>query len=109
MPHFDATTEEEVNKLIAENEGVAIIDFHASWCGPCKIIGPKAVALSDSTGILLIKIDVDQAEELAAKMAVSSMPTFFAVKDTVSNVLKTMVGANAGNLEKLYQTAVENK
>jgi thioredoxin 1 len=61
MPNFDATSEEEVNKLIAENGGVAIIDFHATWCGPCKIIGPKAIALSDSTGIVLIKIDVDQA------------------------------------------------
>ena len=109
MPHLDATTEEEVNKLIAENGGVAIIDFHATWCGPCKIIGPKAVALSDSTGILLIKIDVDQAEELAGKMAVSSMPTFLAVKGNVSTVLQTMVGANAAKLEELYQVAVKSK
>lgn len=109
MPHFDATSEEEVNKLISENGGVAIIDFHATWCGPCKIIGPKAIALSDSTGIVLIKVDVDQAEELAAKMAVSSMPTFLAVKETVSNVLKTMVGANAAKLEELYKLAVEKK
>ena len=80
MPHFDATTAEQVNELLGKHGGVAIIDCHATWCGPCKMIAPKAIQFSDSLGVLLIKVDVDQAEELAGKWQVQAMPTFLLVK-----------------------------
>lgn len=109
MPHFDATTAEQVNSYINSHGGVAIIDCHATWCGPCKMIAPKAVSLSDSKDVVLIKVDVDQAEELAGKLGVSAMPTFFFVKGSVDNVVEKMVGANPAQLEKLFEKAVSQK
>ena len=73
------------------------------------MIAPKAISLSDSKGVVLIKIDVDQAEELAGKLGVQAMPTFFLVKGSVDTVLEKMVGANPANLEKLFDKAVQNK
>lgn len=62
MPTVEVTTREQLEAILKQNNNTAVIDFHATWCGPCKVIGPKAATLSDQYKVLLIKIDVDQAE-----------------------------------------------
>jgi thioredoxin 1 len=79
MPHTDITTKDQLNALL-KNNGVAVIDCHATWCGPCKMIAPKALQWAEDYGVLLIKIDVDQAEQLSAELGVKAMPTFFCMK-----------------------------
>lgn len=73
------------------------------------MIAPKAIGWSDSKGILLIKIDVDQAEELSGDLGVKAMPTFFLVKGSVKNVVNQVVGANPASIEKLFDEAVKLK
>lgn len=44
--------------------GVAVVDFHATWCGPCVRIAPYVHTKSNQTGILCVRVDVDQAPQL---------------------------------------------
>lgn len=60
------------------SEGVVIVDFFANWCGPCKMLGPVLEELSD---VKVVKIDVDQEEDLARRFGVMSIPALYLFKD----------------------------
>lgn len=60
-----------------------LVDFFATWCGPCKMIGPilEQVATEMGGDALIYKIDVDNSPELASKYGVMSVPTLIVFKD----------------------------
>ncbi|EFX01245.1 thioredoxin 1 [Grosmannia clavigera kw1407] len=74
----------ELNALFASTTYVAI-DFTATWCGPCKSIAPIYSGLSTKHSIpnvlAFAKVDVDAAQDVAAKYGISAMPTFLFFKD----------------------------
>jgi len=71
----------EFEKAIAENKTV-LIDFHAVWCGPCRMQGPIVDAIAnENEDIFVGKVDVDEVDELAYKFGVSSIPTLLIFKD----------------------------
>lgn len=74
---------EDLEKL----EGLYLIDFYADWCGPCKMMSPILEQLKD---INIIKINVDENEELAKKYKVMSIPNMFLLKD--GKVEKQLIG-----------------
>ena len=89
----------EFDALIAGDKVVAV-DFTAVWCGPCKMIGPVFVKMADEfPNIEFVKVDVDDAEEIAASQAVSAMPTFKFYKGGAK--IDELVGANAEKLKAL--------
>ena len=65
------------NKEVLESKIPVIVDFFASWCGPCKMLGPIIEQLSDDYDgkILVGKVDIDQNSDLAQKYEVMSVPT----------------------------------
>ncbi|KIX91023.1 thioredoxin [Staphylococcus microti] len=65
------------------NEGVKLVDFWATWCGPCKMIAPVLEDLAaDYDGKAdILKLDVDQNQATAAKFEVMSIPTLIVFKD----------------------------
>lgn len=71
-----------------------LVDFWAEWCGPCKMIGPMIDELSSDMGdsAVVAKVNVDEAQELAAKYGVRSIPFLLFFKD--GEVKDQIVGAN---------------
>lgn len=64
-----------------KQNGVVVADFYATWCGPCKMISPKFIALAKQhTDKKFIKIDIDKVQEAGIKYNISSMPTFILFK-----------------------------
>ena len=64
------------------SDGVVVVDFFANWCGPCKMLGPVLEDLSNSRSeVKVVKIDVDQEEDLARRFGVMSIPALYLFKD----------------------------
>jgi thioredoxin 1 len=62
---------------IIQSEKPVLIDFFATWCGPCKMLAPVLKEVKDSLGerITILKIDVDKNQELSSKYQVRGVPT----------------------------------
>lgn len=77
-----------------------MIDAFATWCGPCRVIGPDIVKLSDSySHARFCKVDVDEHPEIAAELEVRAMPTFIFFKD--GEKIQQVVGANKPAIEAI--------
>jgi thioredoxin 1 len=68
-------TIEELKNLQKENKKI-IVDFSASWCGPCKILLPTLEKISDEmTDVEVVKIDVDEQSEFISEYGIRGVPT----------------------------------
>lgn len=85
MSCTDADTMEELNAAL-QKAPKSVVDFHATWCGPCKAIAPYLVNQCKEKGVNLIKVDVDKNGEAAQKYGVQAMPTFKVI-DSNGNVI----------------------
>lgn len=72
----------DFNKLIQENKPT-LVDFFATWCGPCRVQGPILEEVKNKVGdhANILKVDIDQNQELAAKFNVRSVPTLIMFKN----------------------------
>lgn len=61
-------------------EGVVVVDFYATWCGPCKMLAKSLEELS-SEGFKIVKVDIDAQEALKDKFDIMSVPTMVFLKD----------------------------
>ncbi len=65
-------------------QGGVVVDFFATWCGPCKMIAPKFEELSKMyPSIAFLKVDVDESAELTEKFDIRAMPTFVFLRDGI--------------------------
>ena len=84
-----------VNKAEFEalkNNGLVLVDFYADWCGPCKMLGPVLEELSSEYEgkATIVKVNVDNENELASEYGVMSIPNLFLLKD--GEIVKNVVG-----------------
>ncbi|XP_031487346.1 thioredoxin H2-like [Nymphaea colorata] len=88
--HFDSV--KASNKLL-------VVDFSASWCGPCRFIEPAVHEFAQKyTNVSFVKIDVDELQSVASELGIQAMPTFLLFKG--GNQVDKVVGAKKDELEK---------
>ena len=94
---FDSLVKASKGKLI-------VVDFTASWCGPCKMIAPAYEELSSEyTESVFCKVDVDEVPDIAQRYEVMAMPTFLFLKN--GEVVDRFSGAS---VEKLRDTIISH-
>merc|ERR1712071_258413 len=87
-------------QLVSAGDKLVVVDFYATWCGPCKMIAPKIEAMSkEFTNVVFIKVDVDEVEGVATDYDISCMPTFLFLKKSAK--VAEFSGANEASLRKL--------
>ena len=79
--HQNVKTAEEFDRAVAS--GKVLVDFWAPWCGPCKMMGEMIDREFGQAGdaVKVVKVNVDEAAELAAKFSVMSIPQLVCFKD----------------------------
>ncbi|XP_031281970.1 TPR repeat-containing thioredoxin TDX [Pistacia vera] len=78
---------------------LAIMYFTATWCGPCRFISPVYTSFASKyPKVVFLKVDIDEARDVAAKWNISSVPTFFFIKN--GKEVDTLVGTDKSALEK---------
>ncbi|XP_066115401.1 thioredoxin, mitochondrial isoform X1 [Saccopteryx bilineata] len=77
---------------VVNSETPVVVDFHAQWCGPCKILGPRLekVVAKQHGKVVMAKVDIDDHTDLAIEYEVSAVPTVLAIKN--GDVVDKFVG-----------------
>ena len=74
-------TKENFNEVINSNETV-LLDFWATWCGPCQMIGPVVEQIAEENPSVAVgKVNVDEERDLAVKFGITAIPTLVAFKN----------------------------
>ena len=76
-------TEQTFDEEVLKSEIPVLVDFWATWCGPCKMVGPIVAEIAEeNAGVIKVaKVDVDENPGLAARFGVSSIPTLIVFKN----------------------------
>ena len=90
--------ENEFKELL--NEGLVLVDFFATWCGPCKMLSPVIEQVErEKPELKVLKVDVDELPAIAAEYGIQAIPTLFLFKDG-KNVDKRMGYLNKNQLSE---------
>ncbi|SDX87807.1 thioredoxin [Halobellus clavatus] len=65
---------DQFDELVADHD-VVMVDYHAEWCGPCKMLEPTVEELASETDAAVLKVDIDELQDLAKDAGVRSVPT----------------------------------
>lgn len=75
-------TSSNFDEEVLKSEKTVLVDFYADWCGPCKMISPVVEAVAkENEDIKVVKVNVDDAQDLAIKYDVMSIPTLVVIKN----------------------------
>lgn len=79
---------------------LVVIDFYATWCGPCKLIAPaiKKMAVELKDQVIFLKVDVDETDDIAGEYKIEAMPTFIFIKN--KEVVDKFSGANEAKIKE---------
>ena len=86
------TKYEEFQTEVLDSKEIVLVDFFATWCGPCQMLTPviESIALEFKDKVKIIKIDVDQSQDIATKYNVASIPTVILFKE--GKIIDTIIG-----------------
>jgi thioredoxin 1 len=98
---------ETFKENISQNDKITMVDFHAPWCGPCKIIGPIVDELANEYGdkAIIAKLNVDENSDIAAQLGIRNIPTILFFKN--GEILDKVVGMTTkSNLENKINSLI---
>ncbi|XP_051130644.1 thioredoxin H9 isoform X2 [Andrographis paniculata] len=105
------TTEESWDQKIADakRDGkIVVANFSATWCGPCRMIAPFYVELSEKhPSMMFLAVDVDELTGFSTSWDIKATPTFFFLKD--GQQLDKLVGANKPELQKKLLAVLDSE
>ena len=92
-PHIVHLTDDTFDETIKNAKGPVLVDFWATWCGPCKMIAPYLEQIADEMGgdATVAKVNVDENGDLSARFGIRSIPTLMIFKD--GRVVDQAIGA----------------
>jgi thioredoxin len=79
----NAVTESTFEQEVLQSEKPVIVDFWAEWCGPCHAVAPVLDKIVEEHGgeLKLVKVNIDEEQEIAARYGIASIPTMILFKD----------------------------
>ncbi|XP_048358102.1 thioredoxin, mitochondrial [Sphaerodactylus townsendi] len=89
---FNVQDGDDFQDRVLKSQKPVVVDFHAQWCGPCKILGPRLekMVAKQKGKVLMAKVDIDDHTDLALEYEVSAVPTVLALKN--GSVVDKFVG-----------------
>lgn len=80
----------DFNELVINSKDLVVVDFNASWCGPCKLLKPVLEKLESESNYKIYSVDVDENNDLAASYNVQAVPSVLVFK--AGSLKETLVG-----------------
>lgn len=76
-------TSKNFKKEVLENKKPVLVDFYATWCGPCKMMAPivEELAKDMKDDVKIVKVNIEDSEDVAGKYGIMSIPTFVLFKN----------------------------
>ena len=94
-------SDDELTTLIAD-DALVFVEFYADWCGPCKMLEPVLETLAEDTAATVVKVDVDDHQDIAAEHSVRGVPTMELYAD--GELVEQFVGVRQeGELRQLIE------
>ncbi|XP_010553162.1 PREDICTED: thioredoxin H9 [Tarenaya hassleriana] len=104
------TTKESWDQKMAEagRDGkIVVANFSATWCGPCRMVAPFYIELSEKyTSLIFLLVDVDELSDISSSWDIKATPTFFFLKN--GQQIGKLVGANKPELQKKITAIIDS-